>query len=122
MKLITNRGTARDAPMTAQVTFSESSGFGAMSESEKRDIPVFGPRGVIYRPCDGDTLLLIPVDGSYVCVGVQAGGDMEPGEVCFKSSGGARIELKNNGEIILNGGAKVNKSGELITKSGTIIT
>ena len=117
MTLIARKNTPRDMPLIAQVTFSESAGFGAMGESEKRNIPVFAPRGMSYRPCEGDNLLLLPVEGAYVCLGVLCA-EEEAGEVSIASSGGARIELKNTGEIILNHGVRITKDGHLVEAPG----
>ena len=113
MNLVKKRETA-DAPLIAQVTFSESAGFGAMGASESRNIQVFSPRGISYVPCEGDNLLLIPVDGAYVCAGVLGSNNMQAGEIMITSSGGAKIELKNSGEIIFNGRVKITKQGQLV--------
>jgi hypothetical protein len=86
----------------AQVSYSGSGGFGALAEAESRGISVFAPRGISYRPREGDRLLL-RADGADVCVGCLATVFLEPGELALTSSGGARLHLKNNGEISLNG-------------------
>lgn len=92
-----------ETPVIAQVSYSEGAGFGAVGESEHRQIPVFAPRGICYRPCEGDNLLLIPVDGADVCAGVLSGENLEPGELALSSAGGARILLKKNGDVVING-------------------
>ena len=116
MKLLTDMHRGREGPSIAQVTFSESGDFGAARESERRGMPVFSARGIAYRPCEGDNLLLIPVDGADVCAGVLAAAEgLEAGELSLTSSGGARIHLKNNGEVVING-LVITREGRLIER------
>jgi hypothetical protein len=105
MRIITKpgRGAGGAQATVAQVSYSGSGGFGALAEAESRGIPVFAPRGISYRPREGDRLLLLRADGSDVCVGCLTTDALEPGELALTSSGGARVHLKNNGEISLNG-------------------
>jgi hypothetical protein len=101
------------AARLAQVSFSDNTGFGAVSQSEARGVPVFAPRGVMYRPCEGDRLLMIQADGAEACAGcLSMPNEIEPGELKLCSSGGAAAIFKNNGEIHLN--------GLIITKDGKI--
>lgn len=91
----------------AQVSYSGGGSFGALAEAETRGVPVFAPRGVTYRPREGDRLLLLRADGADICAGCltpqNTGAALEAGELALESAGGARIILKNNGEIWLNG-------------------
>jgi hypothetical protein len=105
MRIITKpgRNTANAQATVAQVSYSGIGDFGALGEAESRGIPVFAPRGISYRPREGDRLLLLRADGADVCAGCLATDALEPGELALASSGGARIHLKNNGEISLNG-------------------
>lgn len=102
---IPNRTKPRETgAQVALVSYSGAEGFGAVGSCERRDQPVFAPRGISYRPCEGDRALLIPVGGAEACAGVLCtAGDLEPGELRLSSAGGASIVLKNNGEILLNG-------------------
>ena len=86
----------------ANVTYSDSSGFGALSESEKRAVPVFGPRGLRWSPCEGDQIMLVRENGADFCLGVLNPGGLEPGELMATTPGGAVLHLKANGEIRLN--------------------
>lgn len=111
------RGKSSGATV-AQVSFSESGGFGAVGESEQRSLTVCAPRGFAYRPCEGDKLLLIPADGAMLCAGVlNSTAGLEGGELRLSSAGGAVIELKNNGDIILNGWT-ITRAGEMISPQG----
>lgn len=88
----------------AQVSYSGAEEFGATGATEHRGVPLCAPRGIHYRPCEGDTLLLLSAEGATVCAGALAPAQtLEPGELLLLSAGGARIHLKNNGEISLNG-------------------
>lgn len=114
MRILYGSAPLRDGATVAQVSFSEGSGFGAVSAAEHRDIPVFAPRGVAYRPCEGDNLLLVSADGVPVCTGVLSAADgIGIGELRLSSAGGASVHLKNNGEIVLNG-LTITRDGKII--------
>ena len=102
MRLMTRQGPMRPTFSVAQVTYSDSSGYGALGESEKRHMPVAGPRGMHWVPCEGDSLLLAHENGVDICLGVLAQPVLVPGEICLTTPGGAVLHLKNNGEIRLN--------------------
>lgn len=102
----------------AQVSFSDGTDFGAVATSETRGIPIFAPRGISYRPCEGDRLLMLNVDGAETCIGcISVCRDLKSGEVKIASAGGAYAHFKNNGEISLNG-LIITKDGRLIEGSG----
>ena len=111
MRLIRDSAPSRGGATVAQVSFSGNTGFGAVTHSESRGTPVFAPRGVMYRPCEGDRLLMLQVDGAETCVGcLSVPKGIESGEIKICSAGGAEAIFKNNGEIHLN--------GLIITKDG----
>lgn len=116
MRLLFNGGQKSAEAAVAQVSFSDSAGFGALAAFEARELPVFGPRGIAWRPCEGDRLLVLPVEGTDSCVGCYGAADLEPGELKLFSAGGARIHLKNNGDITLNG-LTITKEGQVLPKS-----
>jgi len=101
MKLITKTGASPQFTV-ANVTYSDLSGFGALGDSEKRSVPVFGPRGLRWAPCEGDQVLLVRENGADICLGVLSAGGLEPGELMATTPGGAVLHLKSNGEIRLN--------------------
>lgn len=116
MRILNNPGHERRDAAIAQVTFSDSAGFGAVGSSEARGIPVFAPRGISYVPCEGDRLLMLPVDGTETCVGcLCAEPGLPGGELKLSSAGGAVILLKNNGEIILNG-LRISREGKILNE------
>lgn len=114
MRLLNQSNREGTAPAVALVSYSDSQSFGAVSSSETRGVPVFAPRGISYRPCEGDRMLILPVDGADTCVGclcVNTG--LASGELKLSSAGGATILLKNNGEIILNG-LRISRDGKIL--------
>ena len=118
MRLIKDSHPARGGAAIAQVSFSEHTGFGAVTQSESRGTPIFAPRGIMYRPCEGDRLLMLQADGAETCVGCLSMPDgIESGEIKITSSGGAAAIFKNNGEIHLNG-LIITKNGKIIESGG----
>lgn len=118
MRILQNQHYGINAATVAQVTFSEEGSYGALSTSEHRSVPVFGPRGMAYRPCEGDHLLLVKADGADVCAGVLVTAEnLQPGELRLSSSGGASIRLCPSGEIILNG-VTITQDGNIILPEG----
>lgn len=114
MELVFNRQAQEEKPCIASVSYSEADGFGAMWESEHRGLTAFGPKGIAYRPCEGDNLMLMPVEGTNICLGVQVGTrGLNPGELMLTSVGGAKIHLRKDGSITLNG-LEIDKSGRIL--------
>ncbi|MCL2068337.1 MAG: hypothetical protein FWH00_00400 [Oscillospiraceae bacterium] len=117
--LYSNRaGIQKPGAYIAQVSYSEGGDFGALWDSERRDISLFAPRGMRYRPCEGDSLLMLPGEGQDVCAGVLSkSGGLLPGELEICWPNGSRIKLCENGDILLNS-VVITKDGELIRKEG----
>lgn len=102
MRLMTKENSGGPVFTVAQVTYSDSTGFGAAGTSEHRYMPVFGPRGFHWTPCEGDSVLIARENGVDVCLGVLSKGTGAPGELYAVTPGGAVLHMKNNGEIRLN--------------------
>ena len=69
-----------------------------------QNAPLFAPYGVTAIPPEGEIALFLPMEENAACLGVLCGAEgLVPGEVLLQSAGGARVLLKNNGEISLNG-------------------
>ena len=115
MRLLTNNkpNTTRPGAYIAQVSYSESSGFGAVRASEQRDIQIFAPRGMRYHPAEGDNLLMISGEGRDVCAGVLSKSTgLQPGEMELCGPGGSSLKFRQNGEIVING-LTITKNGEM---------
>jgi len=118
MRIVGGQARAQAGATVAQVSFSDSGGFGAVGASEYRGIPVFAPRGISYRPCEGDNLLVLPVDGTDTCAGVlSAPVALASGELRLSSSGGAEILLTQSGDVRING-VTITKDGEILSPEG----
>lgn len=73
--------------------------------SDFQQLPVVAPFGIAYMPSVGCQTAVVPLNGSQVCIGVvdENNSGLEPGEIMLYSQGGARIELKNDGNVYING-------------------
>lgn len=73
-------------------------------QSLYRGVPVTGPWGLHWLPPVGAQTVLVQTDSGPACLGaVMVQQALEPGELLLLSQGGARIELKNSGEVLING-------------------
>lgn len=103
-KALTENEKQRGAK-TASVIFS-SNGKTAVSGAESFDnIQKIVPYGLEYVPPVGTTAVVIPVGNSQYFTGVvcQNTAELQPGELALYSSGGAKIVLKNDGTVVING-------------------
>lgn len=72
--------------------------------SEYRSLPLAAPWGIAWRPPPGAKAVVVSGKDGDVCAGTIVPQDgLEPGELLLYSAGGARILLKNNGEVVVNG-------------------
>lgn len=84
----------------AQVT-GEST---AQGRQEYRSLRRAAPWGVAYLPPATAQAVLVESTSGMVCVGtLSESKNLSPGELLLYSAGGARIYLKNNGEVEING-------------------
>lgn len=114
MRLIKNPPREPDRNVIAQVSYSDHSGFGVVGASEIENALIFSPRGFAYRPCAGDQLLLLPVDGVDACVGALSSlAGLAPGELRLSVPSGGYFKLCQNGDAVIN--------GVIITPGGRII-
>ena len=101
----TRLGTAKAETGTVTVEAEEA---GVYARGEVRGAAVASPGGYLWRPRQGESVLLVKSgtsDASPCVVGVleQERESLEAGEVCIRSAGGARIVLRNDGRIELYG-------------------
>ena len=81
-------------------------------DGERRELPIFGPGGYIWRPARGDQVLVLKTgaDGEAPCVaGARCGGaeTLREGEVLIHC-GSASIHLTAGGQILLTGDVYIN--------------
>lgn len=115
---------SREDAVVAKVSESSEDGISAVGVYEYRGVPVFLPPGMTSLPALGDRVLLIPVEGGYLCAGVQAR-DCIPNELSL-SSGGSEIRLKSGGELSLScgngkGNIRMDTNGS-VEINGVVIT
>lgn len=100
-----------------RVMMNESGRLSVSAAVNERMVDTYTPYGYTALPPSGARILLIPCAEGSVCAGVQCElpSGLAAGEVQITSAGGARIVLKNNGEIRLNG-IRITPNGEIVTK------
>ena len=83
---------------------------GVMTAYEARRLPVCGPGGFLWRPADGQEVLVIKCGAQQVIAAVKTDGadGLLPGEIRLESAGGASITLKNDGAVEIDGTLTVN--------------
>ena len=87
-------------------------------EGERRDLPVYGPGGYVWRPSQGQEVLVVKAgaDGEQPCVAGARGSlevNLAPGEVYIHSGGGS-IFISNGGVISMSGLVLVNGKPVLV--------
>lgn len=72
---------------------------------EFKEVDKIVPYGIMYSAPIGSKSVVVPVGKSQVCAGIicNRNDELEPGELLLFSSGGAKIHLKNDGTVIING-------------------
>lgn len=69
-----------------------------------RQLPAAGPWGIAWKAPNAAQAVVLTTDSGSVCVGtVCPGNTLAPGELLLFSAGGAKIWLKNSGEVEING-------------------
>jgi hypothetical protein len=94
-------------PSVGQVAENSQESLSFNGSSLYKNVQMVAPFGISYCPDNNTEGFLLPVENENVMLGVKAKIDssLEPGELLLYSSGGARILLKNNGKVYINGKA-----------------
>ncbi len=97
-----------------EVTLSSPKNWEAFATQKLRNITGYSPYGFCSLAPAGTEVLLLPVSGSAAALGTKANiNGLAAGEVKIYSKGGASIELKNDGTIVLNGTVKIDGKGHI---------
>ena len=90
---------------TGEVTSALEGAVTVQSEQEHREIPIAAPFGIISIPPNGSKAVVTPTEQGFVYTGTlnQQSDGLEPGELMLYSCGGAKIVLKNDGKVLING-------------------
>lgn len=76
---------------------------GVVGFTECRNTAIYAPGGYIWKPIKGDNVLIMKNDSTEIIGQICDNRDIEPGEVCIGSCGGAEIRLGNDGKIYIRG-------------------
>ena len=96
----------------------------AMTRGEERNLPVYGPGGLVWRPRPGDQVLVIKAgtDGAERCIIAAAPPEapaVEAGEL-WLGTGSASLWLRRDGSLTISGRVEIQGelwlNGEQITK------
>ena len=95
----TEAGRRREAAVQVGSVTLPGDPAGAVLDGERRDMPVYGPGGCVWRPAQGQEVL--------AGVRCRADWNLAPGELLLYS-GGASVYLSNSGVIAMSGDVRVN--------------
>ena len=110
-------GTTPAQPQLAEVTVLRGGKLVTQGSDYTEGVPVISPYGVTAMPAEGEKVLLMPCGDYYVCIGTMgAQGGLPAGELVLKSKGGACVELKNSGDVVING-LTITSEGQLVPKA-----
>lgn len=103
---VTGHSFGADVPSVGEVR-SAGEKVSVSASNDHLSVPTAAPYGIAYVPPIGARSLVLPTDAGAVCLGVIGAPDaqLEQGELMLYSAGGARIVLKNDGRVLINGRA-----------------
>lgn len=103
-KNISEKVKNSEKAVCGQVTASKRSTVNVQGDRQCINLPVVAPCGIAYVPCAGDNTVVLPLNGSKVCIGnIMPAKELSAGEIMLYSAGGATLVLKNDGQILANG-------------------
>jgi phage gp45-like len=74
------------------------------ASSDFSRVELAAPYGIVSVPPSGEQTVVINAGGCNVCVGTLSSPEsLMPGELMLSSAGGARLVLKNDGKVYVNG-------------------
>lgn len=89
---------------SGKVTGGQNAQVAVQGENEYRELALAAPWGIAYLPPAGARAVVVGGGQQPVCAGtIVESSELEPGELLLFSAGGARICLKNSGDVIING-------------------
>lgn len=99
-----SRRSKQEKPIYTSGTVSiEGENCAVSGFTEIRGAAVYGPGGYIWRPAVGDSVLVFKNDSPDIIGKKCDEADLEPGEICIRSQGGAEVYFRNDGNIVVRG-------------------
>lgn len=91
-----------------KVTGRSGAAVQVQGETDYKSLPLAGPYGITWMPPNDAVAVVLSSNVGNgqkdICVGAQmTASSIQPGELLLKSTGGASIYLKNNGDVVING-------------------
>lgn len=92
-------------PSQGTVSASTYNDANLKGSSQYDNTKIVVPYGVVYNPPVGVTGVVLPLENVNTMIGVYSKSniDLKPGEVMLYSAGGAKLVLRNNGNVEING-------------------
>lgn len=88
---------------SGNVTIASADSIEANATVNGRNLPTYSPYGYNSVTPVGEEVILIPSSSGQVAVGARSySAELESGEICISSKGGAKIILKNDGSVVIN--------------------
>ncbi len=103
------------------VTVSENATIDALSTISSKEVQNYSPYGYSFSVPTGEEVLLVNSSLGTVGAGIKMKNEnLSAGEIAISSIGGARIVLKTDGTVNING-LVITKDGSLLDKEGEVI-
>ena len=102
---VTGRPSAADTTTAGEIRSVNPGGVAVSATRDYGALPMIAPYGIAYVPVTGEQMMVMERPGGAVCLGVITAppAELEAGELMLSSAGGARIVLKNDGRVLING-------------------
>lgn len=102
---MTGNSFGTQTAVAGEIRSAANGNVGVCSTRDYGSLPLIAPAGIAYVPVIGASTMVMNAAGGAVCMGVIASppNNLEPGELMLYSAGGAKIVLKNNGKVLING-------------------
>lgn len=111
-----DRQSRQETSNTSELGTVTSSGkeINVLGVGEYREVPLVAPFGIRWNPPADSNVQLIKnwhMGSNIVAVGTVLDKEIDPGELELYSQGGAKLQLKNDGTVIINEHFKINPDG-----------
>ena len=99
---------------TGRITMNSRDGVEAQGSATGRNLSCFAPYGYCAKLPPGEEVMLLDTARGQAVLGARAAvSELQNGEIAITSAGGAKIELKNDGSVVINGTVIIDRYGEI---------